>query len=782
MKRQMIIALVLMLAASIAAAQSSSQPQAGGTPQSTQTSPPAAESPTGQGAERVEGPATAPATVTNLFGNFVNLNLQMTNQNNNSSKFREYRELPEGIAGPALRVFGTGEAATFLVSGENLGEDDRRLYVWADTEALEVDVLIDQIPHRLGNDAKSVEKIVSNEAQGISDYIQAALQAQLEARWNNPATRSQINYAYLRSILEPVLNTPEVFDLGFTRQRASVRVGLFPQSPVTTTLTVFQENRDGNRSSGTSFGFGNVVETAEPIEYRTRDVRLSAEAPLLNNQLVLRGSIGVNTFENAVQSYTFDNPFRVTDGTHPSAYQAPGSATVLGPSFGRIALPTDSRQISAAFGGFYKLPMNSRLTADVSVSRLSQDDDLLPYTTNTAIHAAFPELAEPPHEDFDGEIDTTSLNVSFNSKPVNRLNLTARVRFFDVDNNSNRIDTPGFIAFDATFQQGERITVPYGWSNNRAEIFASYDFAGVSLEGGFRHDVMERTFRETEETTENIFHIAADLRPFTWLVWRNSFEFGDRDYDEYDQIRGESASFHEDEQVNIPGLRRFDQAKRDTQRVVSMVTLTPFGGDLAFSGSYIRYFDDYEADAEFGLATWRNQSFTIEGDWTPLDRFNVFAFYSRDDWSGFQRGRQSGATFSTNPADNWSARLSDKANTFGAGANLVVIPDRANLNFTGRLQTVNGYGDFDSPPGGTPDVGIDIAAIDDTRIVTLTSELTYQLRTAWELAVGAWIERYKISDALNAGTQQYLPASLFLAPNDLGYRGGAAYVRTTYRW
>lgn len=771
MKRYLFITLMLIVVASSAFAQATSQ----GT-----TTP--AQTPTGQGAEKVEGPASAPATVTNLFGNFLNLNLQTAKQDTNSSKFEEYRSVPEGFAGPELRVFGETAASTFLVSAENLMEADRRLYIWADSELIEADVLYDVIPHKLGNEAKSIETIVSNGSQGISDVIQANFQSQLEARWANPATRSQINYAYLRGLVEPLINTTEVFDLGFTRQRASVKLGFMPGSPVTTTLTLFQENRDGNRSNGTAFGFGNVVETAEPIEYRTRDVRLSLEAPLMGNNLLVRGSIGVNQFQNAVASYTFDNPFRVTDSTDASAYQSPGAGSVNGAAFGRMALPPDNRQISGGVGAIYKLPRNSRLTADLSFGRLTQNEELLPYTTNSAIIAASPELGQPPAERFDGKINSTGFNVQFTSRPIANLNLTARYRLYDVENESRRYDTPGFVAFDATFQRGDRISVPYGWSSNRAEVLASYDFNFLTVEGGVRRDIMERTFRETRETTENIIHVAADVRPFSWLVWRNSFEFGDRDYDEYDQIRGESASFHEDEQVNIPGLRRFDQAKRDTQRVVSMLTVTPFGGNVAVSANYVRYFDDYGDSSEFGLVEWKNQSVTVEADYTPSDRWNAFAFYANEDWRGFQRGRQSGAVFSVNPLDNWSADMTDKADTFGAGVNLSIVPEKVSLNFTGRVQTVSGYGDFESPPGGTPNVGVDIPNIDDTDLSTFTGELTYRLAQAWELGVGAWIERYKIKDDLNTGTQQYLPASFFLAPNDLGYKGGSAYVRTTYRW
>ena len=44
--------------------------------------------------------------------------------------------------------------------------------------------------------------------------------------------------------------------------------------------------------------------------------------------------------------------------------------------------------------------------------------------------------------------------------------------------------------------------------------------------------------------------------------------------------RAESESFEHEEEVNLPGLRRFDQAKRDSHRVVAMVQAAPFDGPV----------------------------------------------------------------------------------------------------------------------------------------------------------------------------------------------------------
>jgi hypothetical protein len=292
---------------------------------------------------------------------------------------------------------------------------------------------------------------------------------------------------------------------------------------------------------------------------------------------------------------------------------------------------------------------------------------------------------------------------------------------------------------------------------------------------------MERTFRETGETTENLFRVAADFRPASWIVARTSYEFGTRDFDEYDQVRGESASFTEDEQGNIPGLRRYDQAKRDSQRMVAMIQASPFNGPVDIGINFVRYFDDYD-QSDFGLQSWRTQSLNVEADYSPSDRWSVFAFAGSDVWGGFQRGRQSAATFSTNPADDWTAYNTDKAKTLGGGINVTFIPDKLDARITSQVQRVNGRAQLESPPGGAPDLAFDVPRVDDTRFVQTIAQLTYRISQAWDLTFGGWIEHYDIKDDPTSGTLPYMPAAFFLIPDDAGYNGGAAFVKAAFHF
>jgi hypothetical protein len=263
---------------------------------------------------------------------------------------------------------------------------------------------------------------------------------------------------------------------------------------------------------------------------------------------------------------------------------------------------------------------------------------------------------------------------------------------------------------------------------------------------------------------------------------RASYEFGKRDFDSYIPDRAEDASFVvPPAPVNPDGLIRFDEAAKNISRVVTMLQLTPFGGNVSLSLNYLHNLDDYNK-TELGLVRWKNDSFSVEADYTPEKRWSTYGFFTWENVAGFQRGRQSGATPSTNPLDNWTANNSDKATTVGLGGVVHVITDKLDVNVLGRYQRVNGFADLFSPPGGAPDIAVPIPHVDDTKIWTTSAELLYRLNTTIDLAVGGWIEKYDIRDDQSTGLANFVPGSFFLATYDGPYRANVAYVRATYHW
>jgi hypothetical protein len=290
---------------------------------------------------------------------------------------------------------------------------------------------------------------------------------------------------------------------------------------------------------------------------------------------------------------------------------------------------------------------------------------------------------------------------------------------------------------------------------------------------------MERTFRETRETNENVISLAASVKPLSWAAFRASYEFGDRDYDEYDAERGEDASFLEPgPPANLLELRRYDQSKRDLNRINALLQLTPFG----MFGVNVHYTQTkYDYDTNYGLLDSDENALTTELDYTPSERWNVYGFYTYANMDSFQRGRQSGGTLSTNPLDDWTADIEYQEDVWGLGGNFFVVPEKLNVKLFARRQQNAGFNDLESPPGGTPDVAFDIAQMDDVRYWSGSVELEYRLRADWRLTGGAWFEEYEINDVFNQGVGNYMPGGFFLAPSDADYTGNVLYLRATYR-
>ena len=722
-----------------------------------------------------------------------------------SSKFTEYREVPNGVIAPSFRFQGQKHAFRYDFFGENVKQTDPRFRMRMGEDKWRLEGEYNRIPHNFGNGGHTLLQQTSEGVWEMSDSLQRYFQTTIEA-----APRSALTYPFLLNLVSPSLAAANQVDVKLTRERGDLTFIAKPSDPTEFRFTYARERRTGSRAaSGTSFGFGNVVELPEPLHYLTED--FGGDGQYEGSWGVLRGGVHYNRFQNSVQSLTFDNPFRITDSTDGAAYTAPGSGSVSGPVTGRISLPPDNETVIANASVMFKIKNRTRLTADASIGQWSQNKSpFLAYTTNTAIISPLnaANVSTLPASKLDGKADVKSFNAFFTSQPVKDLWLTARFRAYELDNKTPRIRTPGYVRFDGVWEDFPRISVPYGYKNDRLDATVGYRFRDVSLEGGFKHIKMERTFRETEETSENGFTAAATLHTSDWLVLRGSYEKSKRDFAGLEIGKSEDASF---QAVTAPANLlavpsntlqtsgqplcpsgticnlRYDQANKDTERIGTTASLSP-NDKVTFSVGYSRTKDDYP-DSQFGLLTAKLDSISVDVDLSPNEKASLYAFYSYEKVANFQVGRQSGATVSTNVLDNWTSDVADKVNSIGAGADFTLVPEKWLLKLYGRYQKVNGNNSLFAPAGGAPALartGIggvqSFGTWDDTDITTVSAEAKYQFATDWAVSLGAWIEDYKFNDLASDGLTNYVPASLFLAANDGSYTAKVAYVRFTYHW
>jgi MtrB/PioB family decaheme-associated outer membrane protein len=727
-----------------------------------------------------------------------------------SSKYLEYRDIPNGASAAYFRVFGQKNDFRFNLMGGNVQQSDAFYRGYVGNETWRVSGSYVAIPHNFGNDGKT---LLQNTAPGVwemSNTLQSAFQAAITA-----VPRAQVTYPFLANLVAPSLAAANVVDLALDRQRGNLVFRLTPSKPVNITISYFHEKRAGDRSaSGTSFGFANVVELPEALQYLTQD--LGANGQYEGGWGVVRAGLHYNWFDNKIPTFSFDNPFRSTNATDASAYQSPGSASVNGPVVGLMALAPQNNALTGTVGTTLRLPRRSRLSADVSIGSWRQDQtSFIPYSTNSGITPqsnpaapfAVTDRANLPAQHLDGKMDVTSVSAMFSSHPVDKVSFTARFRRYENDNKTGRLSFPGYVRFDAVWEDFGRINVPYGYTNQRLDVTLAYDFGPLSLEGGYKNVKYDRTFRETESTSENGFNLAADFRR-DWVLVRAIYEHGNRDFSGLEIGRSEESSFTNPGPVvsllavdpttpQVSGAPlcppgtvcnlRFDQARRKFDRLGGQVQLSP-GGKTTIAASYYQTKYDYP-DTIYGLNGTKYETFTADLDYAPSDRWSVYGFYSYEKNDDDLRGRQSGATVSNNPVDDWFSKVKDTTNSFGGGAQVALKPEKLTLNLFGQYQKVNGNNALSAVPGGAPfNSRVALGGVQslplygDTKITTVNATLRYHFSKKWDAGVGGNFEDYTIRDSNTSGLLNYVPGSFFLAYNDGDYQAKWAFLFLTYRW
>ncbi|MGH9364763.1 MAG: hypothetical protein ACRD1B_05800, partial [Thermoanaerobaculia bacterium] len=112
----------------------------------------------------------------------IDLGVQLADPDTESSKFREYRDVPNGVVLPFLRLFGEKGVRYDLII-QDARQDDGRYRLFVDSESVRVKADYNLIPHRFGNRAVSLLQPTGQGVLEISDTIQQANQSALEAQF-----------------------------------------------------------------------------------------------------------------------------------------------------------------------------------------------------------------------------------------------------------------------------------------------------------------------------------------------------------------------------------------------------------------------------------------------------------------------------------------------------------------------------------------------------------------------------------------------------------------------
>lgn len=693
-----------------------------------------------------------------------------------SAKFIEYRDFDDGALGFLSLSGGSADGERYFdFDASRIGRDDGRYTlgygVWG---GYNLTVDYNQIVHNFANNGRLLFNRTGPGRFEIPDAIQSTLQSQIIAN------QRALNFALLNSFIQPFLATANEVDIGLTRDRLLARFDLGRTAAWNWGLEYFREERDGTRQFGATFGFNNVTEIPEPVEYTTQDAEFSGE---WNGQNAgVRFGYRMSTFDNDVSTLIWDNPWRITDATDPSAYQAPAGQSVGGSSLGFADLAPDNEAGQFFLSGRARAGSWS-FNGSAAMINMTQDDPLLPYTLNTAIRGIDFEgrefdptnRANLPVQNADTEVDVTTFTGTAGTDLGEAFDLTFRYRYYDYDNKSPRISFPGYVRYHGVWEEIGRITVPFAYTRQDASAEFGWDIGTRSrLALSYGLQLWDREFREVESSDEDILRLSFDTRPFDRLTLRARYETGDRSIDDYEPEAQEHSFIHPEGVNNLPALRKFAQAAReydDYNLQAQWFATDAWNFTFGVTGRE----DDYDESA-FGLSSDEIMQYNAEAAFVPSDTLTFYVFGQWADRQVFQRARQSGATPSTNPLDTWTADFDEDNTLFGLGFTSR-FAERFTLDISAHQSESDGFADFTAFPGGAPlaspprTQAQDIEDYEDIELTSVLGKLGYKLNDRFSIGFTYLWEDYSIDSFIVQNLQFYLPGALIINGNNYDYDG-----------
>ncbi len=706
-----------------------------------------------------------------------------------SSKFQEYRDVPKGVSIPYLKLFSSSKTFDFNLEAKNVRQADQRYTGWANLNGIGVSFDYNQIPHNMGNNGRTFLAETSRGVWSMSPTLRQTLGDTVDAVASTART-----YTFYAPLLAPTLAAATSVDLRALRQRGEVELDLSEKLPFDLTFSYMRELKSGSRgeSGGTLYGVVQaIVDVPEPLNEITQDFGARVAYNFKSGNV--HASLNRNIYNDRVDSLVIDNPFRATDLRYSSA-NVPG-----GPAQGRYSTLPDNEATRGAAGFLLKFAHQTRIGGDFAFSRWTQNAQFLPFTINSTVLTGAGAQANVtsslPQQSLDGKINTTTVNMTFSSRPVKGLGVRAHYRLYDLTNKTTPILWAGTVGSGDVERNWTASTVtadtPYGFDtanpyNNKTSRFdaqVSYDIRDLTLEGAVHAAKLDRTHREASSGNDNGFAVAAVYHSNEWLNVRGF----------YDQAKRTAKGWDPATSVGLQA----DEAERKTSRTGVDIELTPlstFGMTFAYARRNVDYPNRPNRaagvpDTSIGLLNAKFDTFTVEAEFTPSERAELNAYYTYDKNASTNRT----VTLTSGAVNNNIRFLArDRGDTFGANAVIHVVPEK--WTFTGRLnhQKMDGILDVNANTTGAfylarvtlnPPGPQNITDYDDTQLTTAVLDLAYTVSKSWTFSVGYAYEKYKMADAFSDGTTLFpLAVQSFLKANDGGYKANIAYAKLNYRF
>jgi MtrB/PioB family decaheme-associated outer membrane protein len=702
-------------------------------------------------------PSSAPPPSAAGWTGTIDFGVRGTSADGDAARYERYRDLGDGLFVEGLRLNRVQNGWFLGLTADHLGRRDQRYLVDIDRPGtFKTWFLWDQIPMLLSRTTRTLFTGIGSGVLAIDDALQARVQADPTA-------------------IAPVFDQ---FGAEFeTRTRRLIAEGGFeylPTRSLALTGKVRRTDRDGTIPFGGSFGHSSLVEFPAPTDHGLTEAEAGAE--FVRDPLLLRAGYTGSFFHNDVTSVVFDNPFRAFDSASAS-------------SRGRLTLaPTNSYN---GVNGLVsvKLPHRSRASAFLSVGRLTDaGDPIVPQTINSALPQT--TLARAT---VDGEAKTTAVNLTFVSRPTRWVDVTAGYRQYDFDNRTPEFAMTQRVSYDNAVSAVDPPvhTEPFGVLRRTADAdFRLTPMRGISAGVGFTRLSEDRTHRIFESTTDNVVRVTFDTVSSQRLTLRTKYEHAERRGVGIEEGERELAAIGEQ-----PGMRHFDIAARDRNRVTILGSVMPMA-NVGVSLSVAAGKDDY-LESLFGLRDNTHRVYGTGVDVTPTERIVLGTSYTYERYNALSRSRQAnpGVQF-TDPSRNWATDATDQAHSWLMNAEIARIAGKIDLHLGYDFSRARARYEYATDPVAdrtlpeeavVPTTLPAPAALPPTlsELQRGTMDVTYALLSHLSLGLSYWHERYRVEDfTLDADANPDLARGQALLMGYLyrPYTANTVWGRLIYRW
>ena len=758
----------------------------------------AAQKPAEQKPTTKEAVAEEPAGPAVLVAGVVSSAARQVDNDTNSSKLTEYRDLADRPFVPrlALAVVDTRNGRFAEFSGSNVSLRDQSLFARGGVAGVwRAGVEWSELPHNFSNKAQTPYFQRATGLFEVPAHVPITFKRLGTAAADTAGVLAsdQLIAGYQRTFLHPTPLETNTSSRTLSLEYAgwdAVRVGAA---------------YDQRKQFGSEWTFAPIgdrpprtlnIQIAEPIDSRTRELTLTGDRVTPN--YALQVNYLFSDYANAIDTMVWENIY--TTAAPDATYDLWDRAVS---TYGRRPLEPDNRYHNVSVTLGRDLPRDSRLNATVAYGRLEQNQMLVPYSygveglANRAL----------PRNTAEANIDTLQLLVDYVVNPVARVNVRAWAHRFGLDNNTEEARWQ-YVTSDTSNLNGtvayvnKRINTPYANDRTNAGAEVSYRLPPWRSSVGARYEIeaTSRTHREAD-TTDNRLGLTYHARPWRGVNLRGRYLFGVRDGGTYDPfVTRESYWYSPNEVVgdandpratfdNHPDMRRFDVSGR--RRHQADVTLTVVPGEVFSLSGSVRYrSDDFDsgvtaiqplagtafADAaaftpgsQLGLLDDRRTRYALDAFCQLAPRVSLNAFVAVDNGSNLQRGIEFNENNKQNPSavltaelgpwtrasSQWTADTDDRVITTGVGSYLTIIPDRLLVNASYTLSAANldisysgfGVANWDGtpfPPNHQFAFSSPPRVNQDWHVLDLRAEVPLFKQTVF--TIGYTYERYRTDD------------------------------------